>query len=170
MLKYVAPLEQQLRHYIPKHEHPTSVSTGEQETTGQRLAEHVAAGIGSWRFIGAQAALMVVWVLVNTLQFTGAIHFDAFPFVFLNLTMSAEAAFTGPILLVAANIGAIRDHKQFDRMEHLERHMEDMEENMMSLLNARLPQPSVSAPAPAPASPAPTPPKRSHHKKVTTAA
>lgn len=170
MLKYVAPLEQHLRHFVPKHHAATFASSGEQETVGQRVAEHVAAGIGSWRFIGAQAGLMAIWVLVNTLQFTGAIHFDAFPFVFLNLTMSAEAAFTGPMMLIAANVGAVRDHRQYDRMEHIERHLEDMEENIMNLLDVRLPQPTATTPPPASPAPTPAPPKRSHHKKVSTAA
>lgn len=38
-----------------------------------------------------------------------------------NIVMSAEAAFTGPVLLIAANVGAARDHQQAARMERLER-------------------------------------------------
>lgn len=124
MLKYVAPIEQQLHHIagrIPKRSQPNSMTSHElDETTGQRLAEHTASILGSWRFIGIQAAAMAIWILINTLAFLNVIRFDAFPFVFLNLTMSAEAAFTGPILLIAANVGAIRDHKQYDRMERME--------------------------------------------------
>jgi|SRR5579862_7543837 len=133
MLKYVAPLEQRLRHlYVPKREKPTGVSTGESETTGQRLAEHTAAALGSWKFIGIQSALMLFWIAWNAAA--PFAHWDNYPYIALNLAMSAEAALTGPILLIAANVGAIRDHRQFDRMERLERRAEDMEENVMTKL------------------------------------
>lgn len=97
--------------------HPTHEA--DDAKMGQRMAESVAAAIGSWPFIAAQASAMAVWVLINTLAFTHVIHFDGYPFVFLNLAMSAEAAFTGPILLIAANVGAARDHIQSNRIEHL---------------------------------------------------
>lgn len=166
MLKYVAPLEQQLRHLsarIPKHGKPTAVGV-DGETTGQRLAEHAAASIGSWAFIGAQTCLIVGWILWNTLGPGG--QWDRYPFIVLNLFMSAEAALTGPILLIAANVGAIRDHKQYDRMEGLERRAEDMEENILARLdtlskrlNTIAPPPAAALPTPAP-KPAPRPRKK----------
>jgi uncharacterized membrane protein len=100
---------------------------------GQMLAERVAGAIGSWGFIGAQGIAMAVWVVINTLVFFHAIRFDAYPFVFLNLAMSAEAAFTGPILLIAANVGAIRDHRQYDRIEHLTAKTEDLGEKSQDM-------------------------------------
>jgi uncharacterized membrane protein len=92
---------------------------------GARLAEQVANAVGSWTFIKAQAGAMALWVLVNVLQATGAIHFDPYPFVFLNLAMSAEAAFTGPVLLIAANFAAGRDRAQAARIEQLERVLDE---------------------------------------------
>lgn len=177
MLRYVAPLQRELRHLgskVPKRAHPTAVSTGEQETFGQRMAEHSAALIGSWRFLGIQACFLAAWVVVNGLRIAG---FDPPPFILLNLLLSFQAGFTGPILLIAANVGAIRDHRQFDRMERLERRSEDMEENVMGKL-ASLEQRLEDAlsyvrdPAPAaptPPAPLPAPVKRSHHKKVPVA-
>lgn len=122
MLKYIAPLEQRLRHLqrpamFTAHR---SQPTGDM-TTGQRVAEQAAAGIGSWGFIGAQAIVMAVWIVFNSLAITHALHFDPGPFIALNLAMSAEAAFTGPLLLIAANVGATRDHRQADRMEAMEK-------------------------------------------------
>jgi uncharacterized membrane protein len=35
--------------------------------TGQHLAEQVAGGVGSWGFIGAQALIMITWILINAL-------------------------------------------------------------------------------------------------------
>ena len=126
MMRYIAPIERRLRHIslppLPTRAHAVVTqpqAAPEDTTVGQRLAERTAAGIGSWRFILAQAAVFVVWVLWNTLG-PRAASFDRYPFTFLNLAMSAEAAFTGPILLIAAVVGAIRDHRQYDRIEQLE--------------------------------------------------
>jgi hypothetical protein len=69
--------------------------------------------------------------------------------------MSAEAAFTGPILLIAANAGAQRDHKQAERMEKLLMRVDE-------LLEAKKATPMPLAPV-TPIRPAP---KRSHRKVV----
>jgi uncharacterized membrane protein len=89
----------------------------DQPTTGQRAAEQVAAFVGSWWFLGGQAFFLFLWLVYNTLQFTT--RFDPPPYILLNLLLSFQAAFTGPVLLIAANVGAIRDHKQADRTEQL---------------------------------------------------
>lgn len=129
MLKYVAPLHARLR----AHVHLPLALPLPPSPDGQRLAERVAAAVGSWRFIGAQAGVMAVWVLINTLALFRVIHFDTYPFVFLNLAMSAEAAFTGPVLLIAANAGALRDHAQYDRIEHLVTQNEQLTERLATL-------------------------------------
>jgi uncharacterized membrane protein len=119
MFKSIAPIWQNLRHLPRPKMFMRSSSDTEGVTTGQRLAEQVAGGVGSWGFIGTQALIMLAWVLINALAITRIIHFDPFPFIFLNLALSAEAAFTGPILLIAANAGAARDHRQSARIEQL---------------------------------------------------
>ncbi len=90
---------------------------------GDTLAEDVAGAVGSWRFIIAQGVLMVLWVLVNVL--VAFLRWDGYPFVFLNLAMSAEAAFTGPVLLIAANGASSRDRAQAARIESLERTLDE---------------------------------------------
>lgn len=84
------------------------------------LADRVAAAIGSWRFIIAQAAVMALWFLWNLLG-PLFLRFDGMPFILLNLAMSAEAAFTGPALLISANRQEKRAQKQIDRMEARQR-------------------------------------------------
>lgn len=120
MMRHIAPLAQQLRHLSaaprPALFHPHA---DEELTQGQQLAEQVASRVGSWGFIGFQAILLTLWMTVNSLAVLRMIHFDAYPFILMNLFMSAEAAFTGPILLIAANAGAQRDHRQAERMEQL---------------------------------------------------
>jgi CRP-like cAMP-binding protein len=50
----------------------------ERETLGTRVADKVASFGGSWTFISLFAAVMVVWVLVNTILL-GEKPFDAYP-------------------------------------------------------------------------------------------
>ena len=87
-----------------------------RQGAGDRIADRVASFIGSWTFIIGQAGIMAVWVVVNTLALFGVIRFDEYPFVFLNLFMSAEAAFATPLILMSQNRSADRDrvHAQND--------------------------------------------------------
>ena len=82
-----------------------------KQDLGDRIADRVASLIGSWTFIIGQAGVMAVWVLVNSLALLGVIRFDEYPFVFLNLFMSAEAAFATPLILMSQNRSADRDRE-----------------------------------------------------------
>lgn len=76
-------------------------------TLGERVADAIAAFVGSWRFILGQVAFTLAWLLLNTLH--GWQHWDQYPYVLLNLVYSFQAGFTGPILLLAGNRQAQRD-------------------------------------------------------------
>lgn len=77
-------------------------------TFGQRLADQVAAVGGSWGFIIAFGLFIFFWVVVNTVVLmTHA--FDAYPFIFLNLTLSMLAAVQAPVILMSQNRAAVRD-------------------------------------------------------------
>jgi uncharacterized membrane protein len=91
-------------------------SHAKRRTTGDRVADRVAAFIGSWKFIIGQTGVMAVWIVVNALTLFGFMRFDEYPFVFLNLFMSAEAAFATPLILMSQNRSAERDreHAQTD--------------------------------------------------------
>jgi uncharacterized membrane protein len=134
MLKSIAPLWEGLQHLQRPRMFMHSASDTERPTLGQHLAEQVAGSVGSWLFIGVQAVLMLAWIMFNALALTGAWHFDPYPYIALNLAMSAEAAFTGPILLIAANVGATRDHRQANRVEHLVSQNEQLEEQNKGLV------------------------------------
>lgn len=105
----------------------------DRPTTGQRMAERVAASVGSWWFLGGQAGFLVLWLIYNTLQATR--HFDPPPYILLNLLLSFQAAFTGPVLLIAANVGAMRDHAQADRIEKLTAQNEQLAEQNVQLVD-----------------------------------
>lgn len=73
MFKSIAPIWQNLRHLPRPKMFMRSSSDTEGVTTGQRLAEQVAGGVGSWGFIGTQALIMLAWVLINALAMMKAL-------------------------------------------------------------------------------------------------
>lgn len=70
----------------------------ERLTVGQRAADVIRNGMGSWIVIGSFVAFMVVWAIANS---TG-LRWDPFPFILLNLFLSMLAGLQGAILLIAA--------------------------------------------------------------------
>ena len=72
-----------------------------QRTLGQRVADRFAAFIGSWTFIITQISLLALWMVLNVVAWCR--HWDPFPFILLNLTLSFQAAFAGPILMMSQN-------------------------------------------------------------------
>lgn len=72
------------------------------------LADQLTLSIGSWRFILLQSILIVIWILGNTV---GIFKFDPFPFIFLNLALSFQAAFTAPIIMMSQNRQAESDRQ-----------------------------------------------------------
>ena len=67
-------------------------------TRGQRAADLMRNGMGSWLFVGGFVAFMIVWAIINST----AIGWDAYPFILLNLFLSMLAGLQGAILLIAA--------------------------------------------------------------------
>lgn len=67
---------------------------------GQRLADAVAATIGSWRFI-IQSTAIALWITGNVLTGRGA--WDPYPFILLNLLLSFQAAYTAPAIMMSQN-------------------------------------------------------------------
>lgn len=70
-------------------------------TAGQRIADALAALVGSWRFIVIQSVLLGLWIAANAL---GWFHtWDPYPFILLNLVLSFQAAYTAPIIMMSQN-------------------------------------------------------------------
>ena len=77
---------------------------------GSRLADSVATGMGSWKFIIIQTILVILWMGLN---FVGFIyHWDVYPFILLNLVFSTQAAYAAPIIMMAQNRQNERDRMQ----------------------------------------------------------
>jgi len=77
---------------------------------GDRLADSVANGMGSWKFIIIQTILVVVWMVLNLVGF--AYHWDVYPFILLNLLFSTQAAYAAPIIMMSQNRQNERDREQ----------------------------------------------------------
>ncbi|WP_442601421.1 DUF1003 domain-containing protein [Paenibacillus sp. KN14-4R] len=77
-----------------------------------KLADKIASFGGSWKFIVIFFAILLVWIVFNTLSFTKIIHFDEPPFILLNLVLSFLAGFQAPIIMMSQNRQATRDKKE----------------------------------------------------------
>jgi uncharacterized membrane protein len=83
-------------------QHP-AVRTDEQLTVGERAADYVRNGMGSWLFVFIAVAFLAAWITLNLVMARSGHHaFDVFPFILLNLVLSCLAAMQGAILLIAA--------------------------------------------------------------------
>ena len=82
-----------------------------RSTWSDRLADRVAEVGGSWGFIIAFGAVLVVWTTLNSgvLTLLALRSFDAYPFIFLNLILSMLAAVQAPIILMSQNRQARKD-------------------------------------------------------------
>lgn len=78
------------------HEHP-AVRHHAQLTLGERSADVVRNGMGSWPFVFAFLVFMAIWA-----GFNGRHGFDPYPFILLNLFLSMIAGLQGAILLISA--------------------------------------------------------------------
>lgn len=69
-------------------------------SVGDRAADKVRNGMGSWAFVFVFVAFMACWAFLNSSD--GFHHWDKYPFILLNLFLSMLAALQGAILLIAA--------------------------------------------------------------------
>lgn len=83
-------------------------------------AEAFARFFGTPVFLISQTVVVGVWIFVNE---AGLAHFDAYPFILLNLAFSLQAAYAAPLILLAQTRQADRDkaHAEADAL-----HREDL--------------------------------------------
>ncbi len=98
-----------MEHYrttVARLRHPVNVALHENAPFGVRIANAVTGFMGSWRFIILQTVVVITWVAGNVYL---VFHFDPYPFIFLNLAFSTQAAYAAPLILLASNQAAVRD-------------------------------------------------------------
>ena len=79
-----------------QHPHP-AVRSGDKLTRGERAADRLRNGMGSWGFVFAALVFLAGWMIGNR-----NVGFDKYPFILLNLILSCLAAMQGAILLIAS--------------------------------------------------------------------
>jgi uncharacterized membrane protein len=103
-----------------RHDHPPVKNVNEvviqSMTLGQRVADRVAVSVGSWPFIIVQSILLCIWMVFNVYLvirlrtqpgFLKA--WDPYPFILLNLVLSFQAAYTGPVVMMSQNRQSEKD-------------------------------------------------------------
>lgn len=99
-----------------QHDHPEVIDVNATHDSarsfGQIVADKVANVVGSWPFIITQSILLTAWIAANVYfaLHPGALKaFDPYPFILLNLALSFQAAYTGPIVMMSQNRQSEKD-------------------------------------------------------------
>jgi len=110
------------------HLHPVNVLHHDEASFGEMLADRIASSIGSWTFLIVQTCAVLT---VNIIGFMR--HWDPFPFILLNLLFSVQAAYTGPVLLLAGNRQSQKDRLT---LEHAAYEADKADEQNVEILKA----------------------------------
>ena len=87
------------RHRVKKPHHDLS--------WGERIADSVAAIMGSWSFIILQSVILAIWIVLNITAYVE--QWDPYPFILLNLALSFQAGYAAPIIMMSQNRQAVID-------------------------------------------------------------
>jgi uncharacterized membrane protein len=79
----------------------SSAGSAHSLTMGQRIADGVAATMGSWNFIIIQSTVLLLWIVLNITAYIE--HWDPYPFILLNLALSFQAAYAAPFIMMSQN-------------------------------------------------------------------
>ena len=92
-----------------------------------RFAETIARFIGTARFLVLQTVIVIAWIAWNAVL-PGPLRFDEFPFIFLTLALSLQAAYAAPLILLAQNRQTDRDRVNLEEdRQRAERTVADIE-------------------------------------------
>ena len=126
----------------------------ERLTFGQRVADKVADTIGSWPFIITQTIILVTWITLNVTLGRDQ-RWDIYPFILLNLMLSFQAAYSGPVIMMSQNRQSAKDRlvaeidhevntkAEFEigllvrRIDELERTLDEGQAELKSLIRAK---------------------------------
>ena len=102
----------------------------EQATWSEHLADRIASSIGSWRFLIIQTVLVTLWVAINLIGI--GLHWDPYPFILLNLMFSVQAAYTGPVLLLAGNRQNQKDRLTLEKAAYEAEKTDDQQRQILT--------------------------------------
>ena len=78
----------------------SAIDIAQTTTFGNKMADKIAASVGSWSFIIVALAIIAVWIVTNTIFKK---LFDPFPYILLNLVLSCTAAIQAPVIMMSQN-------------------------------------------------------------------
>ena len=131
-----------------QHDHPPvrdlNRDVERRLTFADRVAADFARLVGSWVFVLVQLGIMVVWVGLNALNLLRP--WDRYPFLFLNLVLSLEAAIWVSLVLMSLNRQADRDRlraqqdyelnvKAEEELKALMNHLMHQDEILLQIVN-----------------------------------
>jgi len=96
--------DHELTAWNPLHEDEDDAAS----SFGDRVADRIAAFGGSWRFILSFCAVLALWVILNVVVLATR-PFDPYPFILLNLFLSALASIQAPLIMMSQNRQEARD-------------------------------------------------------------
>jgi len=114
-------------------------SFGRTEALGGRIADQVASVVGSWTFLIIQTLCLVAWMIVNVLWDKA---WDPYPFILMNVLLSFQAAYAGPVILMSQNrqedLDRLRATDLHEKVDHIRLDQMIAIWDQLKLLNQRL--------------------------------
>ncbi|PYJ88341.1 MAG: hypothetical protein DME70_04290 [Verrucomicrobia bacterium] len=107
----LSALDQEVVESLQQHEILSSDISKQFEkklTFGERLSDTIAAFGGSWTFIIVFSLILLVWIGVNSFILANR-AFDPYPYILMNLVLSALAALQAPVIMMSQNRSEARD-------------------------------------------------------------
>jgi uncharacterized membrane protein len=105
----------------------------EQFTFGERIADVVASFGGSWTFIIVFVLIMSIYSAINVVL--GAKAWDPYPFILLNLFLSALAAIQAPVIMMSQNRQDKKDRLRSELDFEVNRHSHSELQGVSEKLN-----------------------------------
>jgi uncharacterized membrane protein len=90
----------------------TRIKTTPDISLADKISDTVAGIVGSWPFVITQSILIIIWCAVNSGILGGIPKWDPYPFLFLNIALSFQAAYTAPIIMMSQNRVESRDRQR----------------------------------------------------------
>lgn len=124
-----------------------NVILDQKKTFGQKAADTVAAVMGSWKFLIIQTCILITWITLNIIGWVQ--HWDPYPFILLNLTLSFQAAYATPIILMSQNrqsetdriraeLDYATDTKAEKEIESIHHHLQRIEDHRLDEILKKL--------------------------------
>ncbi|HEX6488151.1 MAG TPA: DUF1003 domain-containing protein [Candidatus Dormibacteraeota bacterium] len=121
-----------VRHH---HDHPPVRDLNREEDRRADLASRTAGDaarvVGTWAFVGAQALVALVWIVLNA---AGVHTWDAYPFRLLNLIVGIEVLLAVAITLMALNRAYVRERLRAQQAFEQEVKLEEELKSLMTHL------------------------------------